>query len=94
MKFPIFTALSIMLTGLFFFLYIMFNFAFHNPASGAFTRLDEEIDTVMDSGWAAWTRDILDFQHSWWGTCFVVLIIMVIVCAFIDVLRSSKTSME
>jgi hypothetical protein len=93
LKFPIFTALSIMLTGLFFFLYITFNYAFHNPESGAFTRLDELRPSTLGnySGWAA---DILNFQHNWWGTCFVVLIVMTIVCAFIDVLRNPKQGLD
>ena len=94
MKFPIFTCLSIMMTGLFFFMYIMFNYGFHDPTVGAFTELDNQIDINMGPEYASWTRDLLDFQHSWWGTCWVVLIIMNIVCIFVDVIRQPKQTME
>jgi hypothetical protein len=94
MKFPIFACISIMITGLFFFMYVVINYGFHNPVDGAFTELDSQIDVTMDAEHASWTRDLLDFQHSWWGTCWVVLIIMNIVCAFVDVIRSPKQTLE
>lgn len=94
MKFPIFTCISIMITGLFLFMYVMLNYGFHDPTVGAFTELDRQIDTTMDTAHANWARDILDFNHSVWGTSWVVLIIVNIVCAFVDVLRQPKQTLE
>jgi hypothetical protein len=93
MKFPFFTCFAIMLTGLFFFLYIMFNYGFHNPVSGAFTLLDAHRDEMLGN-FSAWGQDLLNFMHNWWGLGMCACIINVIVCAFIDVLRSPKQSME
>jgi len=94
MKFPIFTVMSIMLTGLFFFMYVVFNYGFHNPDTGAFTKIDDKIDMAMGSEQADWTRDILDFWHNIWGAVFVVVIIMNIVCGFIDVIRQPRNTLE
>lgn len=90
MKFPVFTVMSILMVGLFIILYIMFNFGFHNPDTGAFTILDSHRDDMMNPTYSNWARELLDYNHSWWGTGFCVLIIMVIVCGFIDVLRNPK----
>lgn len=93
MKFPIYTMISLLLFGLFMFFYIMFNYAFHNPDTGAFTFLDNNMETLLGNE-SVWVRDLLDFQHSWWGTGMVSCIILVIVCGFIDILRKPKDSME
>jgi hypothetical protein len=90
MKFPIFTAMSIILVGLFMFMYIMFSYAFFNPVSGAFTLIDEQRGLMMNTNYSLWAQDLLDFQHSWWGTCFCILIVLVVVCGFIDVLRDRQ----
>jgi hypothetical protein len=92
MRFPIYTALSIMLVAIFFFMYIMFNYAYHNPLSGAFTILDSQRHTMMDANYSVWAADLLNWNHSWWGTCFCILIIMVVVCGVVDAIKSSKTN--
>jgi hypothetical protein len=84
-----------MLVGLFFFMYIMFNYAFHNPTSGAFTLIDQQRGVMMPNPfYYNWAGDLLDFNHSMWGTGFCILIIMVIVCGLIDVLRKPQDSLE
>lgn len=94
MKFPIFTVVAIMMTGLFFFTYIMVNYGFHNSEYGVFTELDEQIDVSMGPEYAGWARDILDFGHSAWGTGFVCLIVVTIACIVVDVLKSKEGSLE
>jgi hypothetical protein len=93
MKFPVFTCLAIMLTGLYFFMYIMFTYAFFNPIDGAFTLLDQH-RTEMLGSYSSWGQGLLDFLHSFWGTGFCILIVMIIVCALIDVLRNPSESID
>ena len=85
--------MSIMFTGLIMFIYVVFNWAFHNPSSGAFTKLDELRPTLL-GGESSWAQDILNFNHNIFGMVFVALIVVNIACALIDVLRNKNTSLE
>jgi hypothetical protein len=83
-----------MFVGLFMFLYIMFNYGFHNTDSGAFTMLDAQRNNMMNPSYSAWAQDLLNFNHNWWGTGFCVCIVLVIICGFIDILRKPQDSLE
>lgn len=94
MKFPMFTAIALCLMILFIIFYVMFNYAWFNPDSGAFTMLDAQRDSMMGTGEIHdWAQDLLDFQHNWWGTCFVAIVIMTLFCAVVDVMRNEKQSL-
>lgn len=54
MRFPFAAFMCIIVAGLCFTIFIVFNYAYQNPESGLFTILDETAQKTMDAKWYNW----------------------------------------
>lgn len=78
MKFPYAAFMCIIVSGLCFTMFIVFNYAYQNPDSGLFTKLDESAQKTMNDKWYDWFVDRKNNITAGFGMVGVVLLLSAI----------------
>lgn len=71
----------VLLAGVCFIIFIMFTYAYENPDSGLFTKLDESAEETMNAEGYSWFSDILDHVKTGIGFGGVFLLTLAIIIA-------------
>ena len=71
----------IMCAGLFHILFVMFDYGFNNPDSGAFTALEEQMNETLTGEYrnAAYERNVMMREFFGVGRVIIVLICVIII---------------
>ena len=87
MKFPISSMLLVVVGGLCFVIFIIFNYAYQNPDSGLFVMLMESANKTMNSNMVSWFSDIKDTIATGFGLTGVAMFGLAIIIYIADALR-------
>lgn len=79
MRFPFMAFLCVIISGLCFSVFIVFNYAYNNPDSGVFTILDEKASEQMSSKWYNWFTERRERIVNGFGMAGVVILFVAII---------------
>ncbi len=74
--YPFAAMILALIGGIMFILFIMFTYAYENPDTGLFTKLDESASETMNPGTYNWFSDIVDHVKTGIGFGGAFLMVM------------------
>jgi len=80
-KFPFAAVLLMLIAGICFIIFIVANYAFDNPDSGLFTRLNESAEKTMNTKYHNWFIERIEHIRTGFGLSAVILFSISIVIA-------------
>ena len=92
MKYVVLAILLVCLAGVFHILFIMFDYGFNNPVSGAFTKLQENFNETVenDPNWTGWYDDHQNFYLQFFGIGRFCLIGLALVFFAVEAISRSR----
>lgn len=86
MRFSLSSLLLIIVAGMCFAMFIIFNYAFNDPATGLFEKLNESAIRVMSSDWLSWFQMRKEHIATGFGLSGVVMMGLAIFLFIADAL--------
>ena len=91
-NYPFVAMILVLLAGICFIIFIMFTYAYENPDSGLFTKLDESASETMSTENYNWFSDIVDHVKTGigFGGVFLLTLAIIIAAALLLMYKNKK----